>query len=332
MPERSLTQSERSSAQDCDRSHRFVKQGLIFAVDGKYPWSQTHAQIPSPDVLPNGRIRIYYSTRDKLNRSLTSFIEVNAENPKEVLYVHDRPILDFGKLGCFDDCGVMPSCVVTQGEKKYLYYCGWNTSTTIRYRNCIGLAVSEDGGETFRRAFEGPILDRTKNEPHLVVTPHVIVEEGVWKMWYCGCTEWKIVDGVTEPQYLIKYAESKDGIDWERENRTLIPYKHESEAIGRPVVVHEDGIYKMWYSFRNIDEYRTNKDKSYHTGYAESVDNVHWERKDEQAGLDLSQSGWDSEMTAYPYIIDYHDKRYLFYNGNGFGRTGFGYAVRENRT
>jgi hypothetical protein len=310
-------------------ANRFIKKGLIFAVDGTRPWSQSHAQIPSPDLLPNGRIRIYYSTRDKLNRSLTSFIEVNADNPKEILYDHDRPILEFGKLGCFDDCGVMPSSVVTHGGIKYLYYCGWNTSTTIRYRNCIGLALSEDGGVTFRRAFEGPILDRTKDEPHLVVTPHVIIEDGIWKMWYCGCTEWKIVDGVTEPQYLIKYAESKNGIDWIRENRVLISYRHESEAIGRPVVVHENGIYKMWYSYRNIDEYRTNKNKSYHTGYAESVDNLTWERKDDEAGLDLSGTGWDSEMTAYPYIVDYQDKRYLFYNGNGFGRSGFGYAVSE---
>jgi hypothetical protein len=304
-----------------------IKKGLIFNVDGRYPWGQTHAQVPSPDVLPNDRIRIYYSTRDKLNRSLTSFIEVNALNPQEVLYLHDKPILDFGNLGCFDDCGVMPSCVVNHDGKKYLYYCGWNTSTTVRYRNSIGLAISEDGGITFRRAFEGPILDRNKDEPHLVVTPHVIVEDGIWRMWYCGCTEWKVVNGITEPQYLIKYAESKDGINWERENRILIPYKYESEAIGRPVVVHENGIYKMWYSYRSIENYRTNKYQSYHTGYAESTDNVIWERKDEQAGLKLSEAGWDSEMTAYAYIIDYKDKRYMIYNGNGFGRAGFGYAL-----
>ena len=312
-------------------SNRFVKKGRIFSVDGKHAWNQSHAQIPSPDLLPDDRIRVYYSTRDKLNRSLTSFIEVDAANPSEVLYVHDRPILDFGKLGCFDDCGVMPSSVVTHNSLKYLYYCGWNTSTTIRYRNCIGLAVSKDGGVTFQRAFEGPILDRTKDEPHLVVTPHVIIEDGIWKMWYCGCTEWKIVDGVTEPQYLIKYAESDDGINWRRDNRTLIPYRHESEAIGRPVVVHEGGIYKMWYSYRNIDGYRTNKNKSYHTGYAESFDNVNWERKDDRSGLDLSETGWDSEMTAYPYIVDYRDKRYVFYNGNGFGRSGFGYAVADHK-
>jgi hypothetical protein len=187
--------------------------------------------------------------------------------------------------------------------------------------------VSEDGGVTFRRAFEGPILDRNKDEPHLVVTPHVIVEEGVWKMWYCGGTEWKIVNGVAEPQYLIKYAESPDGINWRRENRVVIPYKSESEAIGRPVVVHENGLYKMWYSYRSIDGYRSDRERSYHIGYAESKDNVVWERKDGEVGVELSAEGWDSQMMAYPYIVDCAGKRYMFYNGNGFGRSGFGYAT-----
>ena len=304
-----------------------IKKGLIFNVDGKFDWAQSHAQIPSVDIVDKSRLRIYYSTRDNLNRSITSFIDVSAQNPKKILYIHDRPILNFGNLGCFDDSGVMPSCIINHENKKYLYYCGWNTSTTVRYRNSIGLAISDDNGFTYRRAFEGPIMDRTMEEPHLVVTPYIIKENGIWKMWYCGCTRWKLINGITEPQYLIKYAESLNGIKWKRDNRILIPYKHELEAIGRPVVIHENGIYKMWYSYRNIDNYRNNKIKSYHIGYAESLDNIKWIRKDEQKDLELSESGWDSEMMAYPYIVDYEDKRYMFYNGNGFGKSGLGFAT-----
>jgi hypothetical protein len=305
-----------------------IKKGLIYKVDNFAPWAQTHAQVPTVDVIGD-RFRIYFSTRDSQNRSLTSFIEVNAASPGEILYVHDKPILDFGKLGCFDDCGVMPSYIMDVGDKKYMYYCGWNTSTTVRYRNCIGLAVSNDGGITFERMFEGPIMDRTKDEPHLVVTPCLLFEDGIFKMWYCGGTEWKVVNGVTEPQYLLKYAESKNGIDWERPNRVVIPYKHENEAIGRPSVVHEDGIYKMWYCYRDISNYRSDKLNSYKIGYAESVDNIDWIRKDEQVGLELSPEGWDSEMLAYPYVVFYKGKKHLFYNGNGFGKGGFGYAIIE---
>ncbi len=303
------------------------KTGFIFNVDGRHSWGQSHAQVPSVDVLPDDRLRVYYSARDAQNRSRTSFVELSAENPQTILYQHEQPILDLGKLGCFDDSGVMPSCVITQNGIKYLYYCGWNTSTTVRYRNCIGLAISDDGGKTFRRAFEGPILDRTKDEPHLVVTPHVLIEEGIWKMWYCGCTEWKVVNGVTEPQYLIKYAWSEDGINWHRDNRTVIPYKNDEEAIGRPFVVHDRGIYKMWYSRRSIDSYRSNRERSYRIGYAESEDGITWERRDEESGIGVAEAGWDSEMIAYPYVVDYKDRRYMFYNGNGFGRSGFGYAL-----
>ena len=281
-----------------------IKKGLIYKIENAAPWAQTHAQVPTVDIIDD-RFRIYFSTRDAQNRSLTSFIEVSADDPKKILYVHDKPILDFGKLGCFDDCGVMPSFIINEGAKKYMYYCGWNTSTTVRYRNCIGLAVSEDGGVTFRRMFDGPIMDRTKDEPHLVVTPCLLKENGIWRMWYCGGTEWKIIDGVTEPQYLLKYAESKNGVDWERPNKVVIPYKHENEAIGRPSVIYEDGLYKMWYCYRDISQYRVNKSNSYKIGYAESNDNITWIRKDEQVGLELSETGWDSEMLAYPDVVLY---------------------------
>ena len=63
--------------------------------------------------------------------------------------MHDRPVLDLGELGCFDDVGVMPSCIVNVDGAKLLYYAGWNTSTTVPYRISIGLAVSDDGGYTF---------------------------------------------------------------------------------------------------------------------------------------------------------------------------------------
>src|SRR4051812_22426447 len=109
---------------------KIEKKGLIYKIDKTAPWAQTHAQVPTVDVIGD-RFRIYFSTRDSQNRSLTSFIEVSADDPKKILYVHDRPILEFGKLGCFDDCGVMPSFIMNVGSSKYMYYCGWNTSTTV---------------------------------------------------------------------------------------------------------------------------------------------------------------------------------------------------------
>jgi len=32
-------------------------------------------------------------------------------------------------------------------------------------------------------------------------------------------------------------------------------------------------------------------------------------------------------MVEYPHVIAYQNQMYMFYNGNGFGETGFGYAI-----
>ena len=62
-------------------------------------------------------------------------------------------------------------------------------------------------------------------------------------------------------------------------------------------------------------------------GYAESNDGIVWVRKDDLAGIEHSANGWDSDMIAYPYIHQSKQNKYIFYNGNGFGKTGFGFAV-----
>jgi hypothetical protein len=304
------------------------KKGLIFAPNQNHDWMVSHAQVPLVDRVNSEVLRIYFGTRDKDNRTVTTFIEVDVADPIHVSYVHDRPVLGLGELGCFDDCGAMPSWIVDQGSDKYLYYTGWNTSTTVPYRNSIGLALSQDGGKTFSRVYDGPILDRTYREPHFCAVPCVLVEDGRWRMWYLSGVKWDVFNDKPEPRYHIKYAESADGVNWDRRGIVCIDFKSEAEAgIVRPSVMREGGVYKMWYSYRGLEHYRTDKRSSYRIGYAESHDGVEWTRKDEDLGLDISPTGWDSEMVAYPYVQAHGRTKYMFYNGNGFGKSGFGYAV-----
>jgi len=308
---------------------RWQKRGLIYSVNCERPWMTSHAQIPVADVLENGVARIYFGTRDAENRTFTGFVEVDAGDPSKVLRVSERPALSPGKLGTFDDSGAMPSCVVTVGGQKFLYYIGWNRGVTVRYYNAIGIAVSDDGGETFERIYDGPIMDRTPHEPYFVVTPYVTIEKGTWRMWYCGCTGWSLVDGVTEPSYQIKFAESADGISWRRANTVCIDYQHDDEANTRPCVIHSGGLYRMWYSYRGIRGYRTNLAQSYRLGYAESADGIAWRRRDDLAGLEPTPDAWDAEMIAYPFVYQYQKRWFMLYNGNGFGRSGFGYATSD---
>jgi hypothetical protein len=306
---------------------RWDKKGLIFRTNNNHPWMAHHACVPIADRIGDNVLRIYFGPRDSQGRTVTTFIEVEADNPSRVLYVHDRPVLSLGPLGAFDDSGAMPSCLVNHEGRKYLLYIGWNRGVTVPYRNAIGLAVSTDGGLTFERVFPGPIVDRSRVEPYFCASPFAIVDEGKWKLWYASSTGFNVVDGKPEPVYQVKYAESLDGHDWMRPNVTCLDYQFDGEANARPCVIKENGHYRMWYCFRGSVNYRTDREQSYRIGYAESADGVRWQRMDELVGIERSDEGWDSVMMAYPFVYQHRGLKHMLYNGNGFGETGIGYAV-----
>ncbi len=307
---------------------KWTKKGFIYKPRGEHWWNRTHASVPTVDTSDARFWRMYYGTRDEMNRNRISYIEVEVGNPATVLYEHDAPVLDTGKLGTFDDCGVMPSWILDHDGMKYLYYIGWTVRSTIPYHNSIGLAISRDGGRTFERFSEGPLFGETYLEPYFTGTSCVLIDKGVWKNWYLSCTGWTKSNERAEPRYHIKYAESKDGINWERRGIVAIDYKSEAEAgiVRASVLKEEDRAYRMWYSYRGSVDYRTNLKTSYRIGYAESRDGISWKRMDDCAGVDVSAEGWDSEMIEYPHVVEYRNTKYMVYNGNKFGESGFGYA------
>lgn len=303
----------------------WIKKGKIYNIDNYNDWMVSHACVPTV-ILVNNNIRIFYAPRNSEGKSIPTYIDVSAENPKEIIYIHDQPILELGELGTFDDGGIMPCSIVRLSEKcLYLYYIGWNAGVSVPYRNAIGLAVSNDNGETFQKAFFGAIVDRNMLEPFFTASPFVRYENNRWIMWYASSTGFVVVGDKPEPLYEIKYAHSTDGINWERPNITCIKPFNRYECTVRPTVVVENDIYKMWYSYRGSFDYRDGKD-SYRIGYAESHDGINWNRDDDAAGIEFSEEGWDSTMQTYPSVIEVNGRKFLFYNGNGFGKTGIGYA------
>ena len=303
------------------------KRGILYCPDGHDPQMLTHAQVPTAESLSSNIIRVYFGTRDKYQRTVTGVVDLQAEQVLKVARQYDEPALGLGEIGTFDDSGAMPSWIVTHEGKKYLYYTGWNRSTSVPYRNAIGLAVSEDGGLTFSRLYTGPVLDRSILEPYFCSQPCVMNDRGCWRMWYISCVAWHEINGKPEPRYNIKYAESKDGVLWSPQQITCIDFASDDEGgIARPCVIKSNNDYIMWYSYRKIAEYRTHRDNSYRIGYAVSGDGLSWRRLDDHAGIDVSEDGWDSQMVAYPFVLNHENCYYLFYNGNGFGSGGFGYA------
>lgn len=306
----------------------WVKMGRLFASRGLYTWNKTHAQLPVADIVDGKIIRIYYASRNSAGQSLTSYIEVDAECPSEILYEHNRPILELGKLGAFDESGIMPTCVVNIKDRKYLYYIGWSLKKTVPYQNSVGLAMSTDGGRSFKKFSDGPVVGINHIDPYFTGTFFVFNEKDYYRAYYLSCIKWEILGGRPEPLYVLKYAESENGITWERTGKVAIGLAGQEEGGVVSAAVLRDGTrYKMWFGRRGKFDYRTNTNNAYRIGYAEAEDGLNWTRMDALAGIDVSSEGWDSEMISYPYVLRVADRLYMFYNGNGFGKTGFGYAV-----
>jgi hypothetical protein len=278
---------------------------------------RTHAALPV--VVGKGPRRwLYFSGRDAEGRARVGRAPIDLSRGVAGV-AEDRPVIDLGPRGAFDDNGVTSAWIVEHEGRQYQYYTGWHLGVSVPFYLAVGLAVSEDGGATFRKAAEGPILGTDVVDAYLTASPCVLVEGERWRMWYVSGSRWSFEQGQAKHYYHIRYAESADGVRWQRTGRVCIDYAGADEhAIARPCVVREQGLYKMWYCFRGA---------RYRIGYAESEDGLSWVRKDEAGGLEPSTSGWDSEMTAYPFVFDEGGVRYMAYNGNGYGLTGVGLAA-----
>jgi len=300
---------------------KWTKRGRVFEPAGQREWVASHAMLPVADLIEGDVYRIYFSGRDKVNRSHTGYVDVDVTRPTEILNLSPEPVLTLGSLGAFDDNGVSPTWMVNHEGQKYLYYFGWNKGSLVRAAEVSGLAISSDGGSTFRRFSRAPVIDRTDAEPYQIqVISCILIEDGVWRMWYDSADEWQSPE---LPRYNIKYAESRDGINWVRQGIVSVDYKcREESRVSRASVLKEDGLYKMWHCYA-LDS------GGYRMGYAESADGLRFDRKDDALTIQASASGWDSEMVCYPHVFVHKGQKMMLYCGNGYGRSGFGLAVED---
>jgi len=301
------------------------KLGQIFVADRHSDWMHSHAMIPVAEWLEGDRYRVYFSPRDKNNRGHGAYLEIDLNDPLKVQYLHDQPILEPGELGCFDDSGALPNALVTTGTRKRLYYTGINLGVTVKIRNSIGLAEWDEAQHKFVRVYPGPIIDRTRERPHFVATPEVQLQDGLYRAWFTSCVRWEQTEGEAKHYYNLEYAESEDGETWRRDGTIAVDFADQFEyALGVPRVLRDGTIYKMWFCSR-----ATKDEPTYRIRYAESHDGISWTRRPDGPELDVSNQGWDSDMVCYPFVFDHGGRRFMLYNGNGYGLTGFGIAVLE---
>ncbi len=319
-----------------DHLFKWKKLGKIF--DPKElscsSWMCEFAQSPSVLVMDHC-VRVYFCSRpppdpDGKYLSYIAYIDLDRLCLSKVLRVCERPVLELGKYGTFDEFGTYPVSVIRHGNEIRAYYAGWTRCESVPFNAAIGLAISYDGGETFQRLGEGPVLSYTPDEPFLLGSPRIRKFSGHWQLWYVAGKEWLMVDGQPEPIYKIRMATSDNGIDWIKHGCDLIEDKlgpHECQAC--PDVIEHNGRYHMFFSYRDIRHYK-GREGGYRIGYASSLDRVNWQRDDDRIDIRLSETGWDSEMINYPHVFELDGSTYMLYQGNGMGRTGFGLAVLES--
>lgn len=295
------------------------KLGLVFAPSGELEWARSHAANPIPEHVEGDVFRFYFSSRDDENRSSIGYVVADLADGVRILDVPREPVLRPGDLGMFDDSGASVGCIVRVGEARYLYYMGWNLSVTVPWKNALGLAISESPGEPFRRVSRFPVVPLDEVDPYTISYPWIMRENGRFRMWYGSNLRWGREK--RDMLHVLKYAESADGIEWEKSDRIVIDSQSPDEyAICKPCVVKDGDGYRMWFSSRG---------HAYRIHHAVSEDGVAWTRLGQDPGIDVSPTGWDSEMIEYPCVFDHAGSRYLLYAGNAFGRTGFGAAVLE---
>lgn len=299
---------------------KWKKLGLVYKPTGRSAWARSHASNPVAEFIKDDLYRIYFSTRNKKNQSSIGSLLIDMKDPTKLVEADPKPVLGPGEIGMPDDSGVSIGHILNVKGKRYLYYMGWNLSVTVPWRNTIGLAVSEKGHERFKRHSRFPIIGLDETDPYTISYPWVMRENGRFRMWYGSNLKWG--PEKKDMMHVIKYAESEDGIHWQRLNKVCIDSEGREEyAICKPCVIKDGNTYKMWYCHRG---------KFYRIGYAESRDGVRWKRLDRTSGLVASSKGWDSEMVEYPFVFDHQGRRYMLYTGNGYGKTGFGIAVLAN--
>lgn len=307
---------------------KWIKKGNIFRTEKQHKWMHSHAQCPTAIVLDD-RIRIFFSARLENGQSLPTFVDVEKDNPDKVISLNPEPVLQMGRRGTFDENGIIPSYFIQRDDKLFFYYAGWSQCKNVPYKNFTGLAISQDNGSTFTKYSEAPVFSMNHFDPLSSTGPCIIYDNKQYIAIYSTGIDWIEINGKLEHTYLLTYAVSDDAIHWNSSGKLIINPENEFIAHCKPALIELDGIYHLWFSKRGSHNFRKAGSNAYRLGYASSKDFINWTRDDSKVGIDVSSHGWDSEMICYPHIVQVEGKYLMFYNGNGFGLSGFGYAELE---
>jgi len=300
---------------------KWKKLGQIYSCKPVDSFLQTHASNPLAVLLRDDIYRVFFSGRSRENKSSIGYVDIDILK-KETISICDKSIFNHGEKNSFFSHGISIGNMHEINSKKYIQFMAWQIRGEDHWRGDIArLRLSDDYNDL--KLDPNKVFIGSDEEDKISLSySWVIKENDIYKMWYGSTIDWKSENG--EMIHVIKYATSKDGENWIKHG-LAIPYElGVAQAFSRPTVVKDDKGYHMWFSYRSGDGTK------YRIGYAYSLNSKIWDRK-KNSGIDVSENGWDSEMICYPFVFDHKGERYMLYNGNDYGKKGFGLAILENK-
>jgi predicted GH43/DUF377 family glycosyl hydrolase len=297
------------------------KKGILFKPDSSLFWQHSHAALPTYFHLGGTDYRIYFTSRDKDNRTYVGFFEFDINDPLKIKNRSIEPVLSPGPWGFFDDHGVQACSVIKAGNGDvYMYYLGWNPGLKQPlFYTAIGLAISKDGGLTFEKYSPAPIMQRSEFDPWMVSGGTVMPFEKGYIMYYLSGFSFRFKDGMAESEYDVKIAHSSDGVNWERKGMVAFALEKDETNISRPSIIREGEKCLAWFPLKK-------RGMGYRCGFSESSDGLKWKRISDDV-IPVSPTGWDNEAIDKMDVVKYDGRYYMLYNGNSFGKDGIGLAI-----
>lgn len=305
---------------------RLSHRRMLLRPPDNHPQWRSHAQAPTVLQLSPERWICYCAGRDAYNRSRIYAAELDPVD-LSVRAVLPNPVLDLGPVGAFDEHGVGAGTAIYTGDRIWLYYTGVRLNGDGTYVAGIGLAESTNGGQTFQRLQQTPVVGANPTNPWGAVTPTVLFRDGTWVMWYSNFWDWRDVDGKLEPIYDIHQSFSDDGLHWRTSLKASLSFATDDEGgLVRPQLLWCGKEWLLIMASRGWRDFRKASPNTYQFVYARSADGVTWTRDPDAVEIDPADTfdSWDKEMQCYPWLVEDGGRRLIFYNGNDFGRHGFG--------
>jgi hypothetical protein len=300
---------------------RWKKIGQLYSPQSIHPKLSSHAANPLAIPLEGDVYRVFFSGRDEQNRSSVGFVDVDIVK-RTIRYIHTKPVFEHGPENSFYSHGVSIGNWYEADGDRYVLFMGWQCPKPGHWRGDIG-RLRLNNNFSMELDSVGPFMGSDATDHVSLSYPWVLQERDQYRMWYGSTVTWNAGNG--EMLHVINHAKSVNGHEWNRLG-LAVPYElGVAQAFSRPTVIADQDGYHMWFSYRS-----GKPGQKYRIGYAYSKFGENWELHLADAGIDPSESGWDSEMIEYPFVFDHKGQRFMLYNGNGHGQTGFGLAALDS--